>query len=123
VPGELLWSGTGQRLQVQQQAGSQLCAPLGKDRILVDADQVSLPLMVRNWLPGDRFHPSGMGGQSKKLQDFFTDLKIPIAVRSRIPLVVAPEGILWVVGYRQDERWASTTTTKRCLVFTCEDLA
>ncbi len=123
VPGELLWSGTGQRLQVQQQAGSQLCAPLGKDRILVDADQVSLPLMVRNWLPGDRFHPSGMRGQSKKLQDFFMDLKIPITVRSRIPLVVAPEGILWVVGYRQDERWASTTTTKRCLVFTCEDLA
>ena len=79
--------------------------------------------MVRNWLPGDRFYPSGMGGHSKKLQDFFTDLKIPIAVRSRIPLVVAPEGILWVVGYRQDERWASTTTTKRCLVFTCEDLA
>jgi tRNA(Ile)-lysidine synthase len=37
--------------------------------------------------------------------------------------VVAPEGILWVVGYRQDERWVSTATTKRCLVFTCEDLA
>ena len=123
VPGELLWSGTGQRLQVQQQAGSQLGAPLAKGRILVDADQVSRPLMVRNWLPGDRFHPSGMGGQSKKLQDFFTDLKIPIAVRSRIPLVVAPEGILWVVGYRQDERWASTATTKLCLVFTCEDLS
>lgn len=123
VPGELLWSGTGQRLQVQQQAGSQLSAPLGKGRILVDADQVSRPLMVRNWLPGDRFHPSGMGGQSKKLQDFFTDLKIPIAVRSRIPLVVAPEGILWVVGYRQDERWAPTATTKRWLVFTSEDLA
>jgi tRNA(Ile)-lysidine synthase len=123
VPGELLWSGTGQRLQVQQQAGSQLGAPLGKDRILVDADQVSQPLIVRNWLPGDRFHPSGMGGQSKKLQDFFMDLKIPSAVRSRIPLVVAPEGILWVVGYRQDERWAPTATTKRCLVFTSEDLA
>ncbi len=123
VPGELLWSGTGQRLQVQQQVCSQLGAPLGKSRILVDADQVSRPLMVRNWLPGDRFHPSGMGGQSKKLQDFFTDLKMPIAVRSRIPLVVAPEGILWVVGYRQDERWAPTAATKRCLVFTCKDLA
>lgn len=123
VPGGLLWAGTGQRLQVQQQVSNQLCVSQGKGRILVDADLVSQPLMVRNWLPGDRFHPSGMGGQSKKLQDFFTDLKIPITVRSRIPLVVAPEGILWVVGYRQDERWASTATTKRCLVFTCEDLA
>ena len=123
VPGALIWAGTGQQLQVQQQARSQMGAPLGKDRILVDADRVSQPLMVRSWLPGDRFHPAGMGGHSKKLQDFFMDLKIPMAARSRVPLVVAPEGILWVVGYRQDERWVPTATTKRCLVFTVEDLA
>ncbi|BFU91571.1 MAG: tRNA(Ile)-lysidine synthase [Nitrospira sp.] len=123
VPGELIWSGTGQRLQVQQQASIQIgAAPLGKNRILVDADRVSQPLMVRNWLPGDRFHPSGMRGHSKKLQDFFTDLKIPIAIRSLIPLVVASEGILWVVGYRQDGRWTPTAATKRCLVFTSDDL-
>ncbi len=122
VPGELIWSGTGQRLQVQQRTCTQIGATplLGKNRILVDADRVSQPLMVRNWLPGDRFHPSGMGGHSKKLQDFFTDLKIPIAARSLIPLVVAPEGILWVVGYRQDGRWAPTAATERCLVFTSE---
>jgi tRNA(Ile)-lysidine synthase len=78
--------------------------------------------MVRNWLPGDRFHPSGMGGHSKKLQDFFTDMKIPPAVRSQIPLIVAPEGILWVVGYRQDDRWVPTAETERCLLFTSENV-
>lgn len=124
VPGELIWPGTKQRLQVQQQSRIRVgAASLGKDRILVDADRVSQPLMVRNWLPGDRFYPSGMGGHSKKLQDFFTDLKIPIAVRSRIPLVVAPQGILWVVGYRQDDRWAPTDATERCFVFTCDNLS
>lgn len=124
VPGALIWSGTRQRLQVQQQSRAQIGpGPLGKDRILVDADRVSQPLIVRNWLPGDRFHPSGMGGHSKKLQDFFTDLKIPLAVRSLIPLVVAPEGILWVVGYRQDGRWAPTAATERCLVFSIDHLA
>jgi tRNA(Ile)-lysidine synthase len=122
VPGELIWSGTDQRLQVQQQARIQIRAPLGADRILVDADRVSQPLTVRNWLPGDRFYPFGMRGHSKKLQDFFTDLKIPIAFRSRIPLVVAPEGILWVVGYRQDDRWAPTATTERCLVISFDYL-
>jgi tRNA(Ile)-lysidine synthase len=121
VPGELIWPGTGQRLRVHQQAYTQICTSLGKDRILVDADRVSQPLTVRNWLPGDRFSPSGMGGHSKKLQDFFTDLKIPIAARSRIPLVVAPEGILWIVGYRQDDRWMPTAQTKRCLVFTSRE--
>jgi tRNA(Ile)-lysidine synthase len=62
-----------------------------------------------------------MEGHSKKLQDFFTDLKIPKSVRSRIPLVVAPEGIVWVVGYRQDHRWLPTAATERCLVFTVDD--
>ncbi|MDF0667300.1 MAG: tRNA lysidine(34) synthetase TilS [Nitrospira sp.] len=124
VPGEVIWPGTRQRLQVQQQSRNQLgVGPLGKDRILVDADRVSQPLMVRNWLPGDRFHPSGMGGHSKKLQDVFTDLKIPIAARSLIPLVVAPEGILWVVGYRQDGRWIPTAATERCLLFTSDSLS
>ncbi|OQW35066.1 MAG: hypothetical protein A4E19_01725 [Nitrospira sp. SG-bin1] len=120
IPGEIVWPETGQRLQVHQQTIGWMCGPLGKDRILVDADRVSQPLTVRNWIPGDRFCPAGMGGHSKKLQDFFTDLKIPIAARSRIPLVVAPEGILWVVGHRQDDRWVPTVATQRWLVFTTD---
>ena len=55
--------------------------------------------------PGDRFFPQGMKGKSKKLQDFFTDRKVARRERGKIPLLVAPEGILWVVGMRQDERF------------------
>ena len=118
VPGELIWSRTGQRLQVQLQKHDGREPVPGQERILVDADRVTHSLTIRSWLPGDRFCPRGMGGQSKKLQDFFTDLKIPMARRDRIPLVVAPEGILWVVGYRQDERWVPTSSTARCLLIT-----
>jgi len=120
VPGELVWSGTGQRLQVQLQEYGGRQAVLGQEHILVDADQVTHLLTVRSWLPGDRFCPRGMRGRSKKLQDFFTDLKIPMARRDLIPLVVAPEGILWIVGYRQDERWVPTSLTTRCLVITVD---
>jgi tRNA(Ile)-lysidine synthase len=116
VPGELVWSGTGQRLQVQLQRYDRRQTTAGRERILVDADRVSPALTVRRWVPGDRFWPRGMKGRSKKLQDFFTDMKIPITARARIPLVVAPEGILWIVGYRQDERWVPTPSTARCLV-------
>lgn len=122
VPGELIWSGTGQQLQVQLQEYDGRDAIQGQERILVDADRVTHALTIRNWLPGDRFCPSGMGGHSKKLQDFFTDLKIPVARRFRIPLVVAPEGILWIVGYRQDERWVPTSSTAHCLVITVNSL-
>ena len=121
VPGSLLWPGTGQRLHVELQACRDTPAQPERDRIVVDAASISQPLMVRNWAPGDRFQPCGMEGHSKKLQDFFTDLKIPKSVRSRIPLVVAPEGIVWVVGYRQDHRWLPTAATERCLVFTVDD--
>ena len=120
IPGELIWPGTGQRLQVQLQGYGSRQASLGRERILVDADQVTHSLTVRSWLPGDRFCPRGMGGHSKKLQDFFTDMKIPMAQRDRVPLVVAPEGILWIVGYRQDERWVPTSLTARCLVITVD---
>ena len=41
------------------------------------------------------------------------DVKLSRADRSRIPLVVAPEGIVWVVGFRHDERWSVTSQTKR----------
>jgi tRNA(Ile)-lysidine synthase len=119
IPTQVAWAGTGQTIRVRELARSHLrAAAQGKSCIVVDADRVSGPLVVRAWQPGDRFYPLGMKGRSKKLQDYFTDLKVPIAVRSQIPVVAAPEGIVWVVGYRQDERWALTAATERCLVIT-----
>lgn len=114
VPGGMTWTGTGQRIQVQVVTREQIDAMVpGKDRIVIDADRISQPFVVRAWQAGDRFCPFGMKGRSKKLQDFFTDVKLSRAARRRIPLVVAPEGIVWVVGYRQDERWSVTSGTKR----------
>ena len=54
---------------------------------------------VRGWRPGDRIQPLGMRGQ-KKLQDLFTDLRVPRPWRERIPLLENGTGIAWVVGHR-----------------------
>jgi tRNA(Ile)-lysidine synthase len=56
-------------------------------------------LVIRTRQPGDRFQPLGMSS-TKKLQDFMVDEKIPRHWRDRVPLVVAPKGIAWVVGWR-----------------------
>jgi tRNA(Ile)-lysidine synthase len=77
-----------------------------------DEDTFGLPLTVRPWRAGDVFCPSGMGGKKKKLQDYFVDTKVPKGVRSQIPLIVAPEGILWIPGYRQDDRFRCRSTTQ-----------
>ncbi len=59
---------------------------------------------IRTRRPGDRFQPSGMSG-TKKLQDFFTDAKIPRGQRDSIPLLVCQRGIAWVAGHRVAD-WA-----------------
>ncbi|MEK7806653.1 MAG: tRNA lysidine(34) synthetase TilS [Chloroflexota bacterium] len=54
---------------------------------------------LRTRRPGDRFQPLGMA-QAKKLQDFFTDSRVPRDWRDQVPLLVSEGGIAWVVGWR-----------------------
>ena len=71
-------------------------------------------LIVRTRRPSDRFQPLGMS-QSKKLQDFMVDAKIPRHSRDSVPLVTTENGIAWVVGWRIAD-WAKVTSeAKRCL--------
>lgn len=60
---------------------------------------------MRVWQPGDRMQPLGMSG-TRKLQDIFTDDRIPRHWRERIPLIVTPRGIAWIVGGRIAD-WAA----------------
>ena len=81
---------------------------------LLDADRAGKQLLVRSWQPGDRFIPLGMSGH-KKLQDFFVDMKVPRHQRQTVPLVVSAGQIAWVVGFRVDERFRVTGSTRRIL--------
>jgi tRNA(Ile)-lysidine synthase len=83
-----------------------------------DLDKTGDKLVVRSRRPGDRFQPLGMS-QPKKLNEFMIDAKIPQAWRRRIPLVCSPQHILWIVGWRIDDRVKVTEDTKRilCLKF------
>jgi tRNA(Ile)-lysidine synthetase-like protein len=52
-------------------------------------------LVVRQRLAGDRMTT---GGEKKKLQDLFTDAKIPASQRSRWPVIASEDGVWWVPG-------------------------
>jgi len=87
----------------------------------LDLDQTGSKLAVRSRRAGDRFQPLGLG-QTKKLNEFMVDARIPRAWRGRIPVVYAagqaldtPGQIVWLVGYRIDERFKITPATKRVL--------
>lgn len=71
-------------------------------------------LSVRPRQSGDRFYPLGIG-LPKKLGVFMIDAKIPRAWRSRVPVVCSPQQILWVVGWRIDDRVRVTEETTRVL--------
>ncbi|MBI2830641.1 MAG: tRNA lysidine(34) synthetase TilS [Chloroflexi bacterium] len=75
-------------------------------------------LTVRGRKSGDRFQPLGMD-QTKKLSQFMIDARIPHAWRDRIPIIYSPEQIIWVVGWRIDERVKVTNGTEKvlCLEF------
>ncbi len=67
--------------------------------------------IVRLPKPGDRFIPLGNSG-FMKLQDFFTNLKVPRAERRKIPLVCRGEDIVWVAGFRIDDRYKVSDDTR-----------
>lgn len=80
-----------------------------------DLGKFSFPLIIRGRKKGDLFCPKGMAGRKKKIKEYFIDRKIPRKERDKIPVLVSPEGILWVVGYRTDERFRITSDTKQIL--------
>ena len=80
--------------------------PDGKLHILVDKGRLKYPVSVRNWQPGDVFQPLGMNGKRRKLQDFFTDLKMNRFEKEQIKLLVNGDNeIVWIMGIRPDERF------------------
>lgn len=85
--------------------------------VSVDGNKLIYPLTMRCWQQSDHFFPLGMKGR-KKLSDFFINQKIPLHQKNAIPLLVNGNGdIIWVGGYRCDERYKVTDNTKKVTIF------
>jgi len=82
--------------------------PSGTDLCVAVSGEVDAPLTVRARRPGDALRPVGLRGR-KKLQDLFTDRKVPRPDRDGVPLVVdARDRIVWVVGHAISEDFRVT---------------
>ena len=78
----------------------------------LDYDKLKLPLKTRFWQQGDRFHPLGMHG-TKLVSDFFNDLNFTAFQKKTTPILVdSNDEIVWIVGYRIDDRFKITEKTK-----------
>jgi len=85
-----------------------------KDSFCVDFDLVKGSLTVRNRRPGDSITPCGMEG-SKKVKDVFIDLKIPKEERDSRLIVADDENIIWLEGYRINDKYKINESTKKIL--------
>lgn len=96
------WEVTAESVRVGPETSLDTRNPL---TAYLSSDALAEGATVRTWQPGDRMQPLGMSG-TRKLQDIFTDARIPRHWRERIPLVVTPRGIAWIVGSRIAD-WAA----------------
>jgi tRNA(Ile)-lysidine synthase len=85
-------------------------------REVFDADRVGTAVELRHWRAGDRFQPLGMK-TPVKLQDLFTNARIPRDRRRGLLVAVARGEIFWVEGLRMAERFKLSATTKERLVW------
>ncbi|MBL7805800.1 MAG: tRNA lysidine(34) synthetase TilS [Saprospiraceae bacterium] len=90
--------------------------PDGRRTTLVDSDRLRFPLLLRPWQPGDSFQPIGMGGQHQKIQDYFTNQKASRLDKEKTWVLTDADGqIIWLLGWRPDERFKITPVTQNAL--------
>jgi len=71
-------------------------------------------LIIRNRRSGDRYQPIGFG-RDKKVKEIFIDEKIHFTIRPKIPLLLCGSDILWIMGYRINEKYKVTQSTRKVL--------
>jgi tRNA(Ile)-lysidine synthase len=81
-----------------------------------DAGKMGKEIILRHWRAGDRLQPIGLKAPVK-LQDLFTNQKIPRAQRHKLVVAETDGKIFWVEGLRISEHFKLTPQTKRQLIW------
>ena len=87
----------------------------------LDADLVHWPLLLRTWQSSDYFYPLGFR-KKKKLNHFLGGMKLSPTIKPKVNVLVKDEKLLWVVGYRIDDRFKVTNATKQVLIIECSEI-
>ena len=88
----------------------------------IDYYSIEGDIVVRNRKEGDRFNPIGLGGRSKKLKDFMNDIKIAKRLRDGILIFENNDEIIWIAGYRLDDKYKVNSDTKKMIKITISKL-
>lgn len=76
------------------------------------ADQLDFPLTLEPRRHRLKFYPQGVGG-SQSIKEFMSKAKVPIRLRQQLPILTHGNDVIWVCGYRVDERFIVKPETQR----------
>jgi tRNA(Ile)-lysidine synthase len=76
----------------------------------VSADRIK-KFLLRTWKPGDKFYPLGLKG-SKNISDYLAEKKLSSFVKNKQTVLISDGKIVWVVGFRIDDRFKVTPETR-----------
>ena len=79
-----------------------------------DYDIIKNTVKIRHRMAGDSIVINRYGGR-KKLKQYFTDQKIPQEDRDKIWIAADGDEVLWIVGYRQSQKYQITEKTTKIL--------
>jgi tRNA(Ile)-lysidine synthase len=99
--------------------------PAQRDTIVgwgaLDFDRIQWPLVLRNWRPGDSYHPHG-SRRVRKLKRLLLESRVPQSVRGSWPVLTSKGKVIWASGCPVAEELAPRAGTQTGLIIGEEEL-
>lgn len=118
VPGEVAIPGSGSVIQIEMIERNSTSGPSDSgynNRVgCLDRERISGSVEVRNWRPGDQYHPFGCSG-GEKIKTLFQKSRIPLWERRKWPVVTSGGAIVWCRGFGVSADYAASAASREIL--------
>ena len=92
-----------------------------QEKAVLDRDLLDLPLVLRNWLPGDSLRPKGRRS-SRKVKHFLRMKRVAVSERAGWPVLTSAKMLAWTRGLPVAAEFAAGLSTRAGVIIAEEAL-